>query len=113
MAGIKGKRRLVVKAGDSATDETCRTFIFENETHTLGNALRHAILQNPRVTFCGYSMPHPAEDKMLVRVQTVEGYSAPEALKQGLLDLKQMCQITKKTFVEAVDDFKSQQQQQD
>lgn len=99
-------RKLVVKAGDSNTDETCRTFIFENETHTLGNALRYAILQNPRVQFCGYSMPHPAEDKMLLRIQTVEGYSAPEALKQGLHDLKQMCQITRKTFQEAVEEFK-------
>ena len=97
-------------AGDSGSDETCRTFVFEKETHTLGNALRHVILQNPNVLFCGYSMPHPAEDKMFVRIQTVPGYSAQEALKKGLQDLKHTCQITKETFAKAVNDYKSAQE---
>ena len=102
MTETKGKRRLVMMAGDSGTDETCRTFVFENETHTLGNALRHAILQNSKVLFCGYSMPHPAENKMFLRVQTVEGYSAQEALRSGLTDLKEMCKITREAFNKAV-----------
>ena len=46
------EQRLVVLAGDGkndADDETCRTFIFKGETHTLANALRSAILQNPEL----------------------------------------------------------------
>ena len=57
------------------------------ETHTLGNALRNVILQNPNVIFCGYDMPHPAEDQMFLRIQTVEGVSAQDALRKGLKDL--------------------------
>ena len=37
--------------------------VFSGESHTLGNALKNVILQNPSVTFCGYSIPHPAEDQ--------------------------------------------------
>ena len=51
-------------AGDSNTEENCRTFVFKGETHTLGNALKNVILQNPQVVFCGYSMPHPSEDQV-------------------------------------------------
>lgn len=105
----KAKRRLVMLAGDGTTDNTCKTFVFENETHTLGNALRFAILQNPQVMFCGYTMPHPSEEKMYLRIQTVEGYTAQDALRQGLTDLKEMCIATKESFKEAVDRHREEQ----
>ena len=41
-----------------------------DEDHTLGNALRHVLMQNDEVDFCGYSVPHPSEPKMNLRLQT-------------------------------------------
>ena len=70
----KSSRRLVVLAGEREAGDSCSTFIFHKENHTLGNALRHVLLQNPRVMFAGYSIPHPAEDQMHIRIQTVEDY---------------------------------------
>ena len=93
-------------AGDSKSKDNCRTFVFKGETHTLGNALKNVILLNPQVIFCGYSMPHPAEDQMLLRIQSVEGLSAVDALRKGLTDLKAMCEITQQKFEAAVEDFK-------
>ncbi|EST05840.1 DNA-directed RNA polymerase Rpb11, 13-16kDa subunit, conserved site [Kalmanozyma brasiliensis GHG001] len=59
------------------------TFWFNKEDHTLGNLLRHAVLANPAVLFCGYKVPHPLEPKVFVKIQT-DGSSTPtEALKQG------------------------------
>ncbi len=63
-AASMAPRRLVMLAGDAKSGETCRTFILKGESHTLGNALKNVILQNPSVTFCGYSIPHPAEDQV-------------------------------------------------
>ena len=103
-AFVEDEKRLVMLAGDGkndADDETCRTFIFRGETHTLGNALRGVILLNPDVIFCGYSMPHPAEDQMFLRIQTVEGVSAQDALRKGLKELKEVCKVTKDRFEEA------------
>ena len=37
--------RLVMLAGDASTGESCRTFLFKGEGHTLGNALKNVILQ--------------------------------------------------------------------
>jgi DNA-directed RNA polymerase I and III subunit RPAC2 len=36
-----------------------RTFAIGNEDHTLGNALRHVLMQSTAVEFAGYSVPHP------------------------------------------------------
>ena len=88
---------------DSGSGASCRTFVFKGEGHTLGNALRAVILQNPEVIFCGYSLPHPAEDQMHVRIQTSEGIDAQDALLKGLTDLKKMTVHAKEVFQTAVD----------
>ena len=53
--------------------------------------------QNENVTFCGYSIPHPAEDQMSLRIQT-NGVPAQDVLRKGLQDLKEICKITKNKF---------------
>ena len=91
---------------NSGSGINCRTFVFKQEGHTLGNALRSAILQNPQVVFCGYSLPHPAEDQMHVRIQTVEGVDAQDALLKGLKDLKAMTLHAKATFEKSIQEAK-------
>jgi len=59
------------------------TFQIHDEDHTLGNALRYIIMKkfvypvvgvdvngSPDVEFCGYSIPHPSEPKLNLRIQT-------------------------------------------
>jgi len=94
-------QRLVMVSSGAGIN--CRTFVFKNEGHTLGNVLRSVIMQNPQVAFCGYSLPHPAEDQMHLRIQTVEGVDAQDALLKGLTDLKKMTVHAKEVFQTAVD----------
>lgn len=47
-----------------------RTYAIGDEDHTLGNALRHVLMQNQKVDFAGYSVPHPSEPVVHIRVQT-------------------------------------------
>ena len=49
---------------------TSRTFVLGDEDHTLGNALRHVLLNDSRVSFAGYCVPHPSEPVVHIRVQT-------------------------------------------
>jgi len=74
------------------------SFQIENEDHTLGNALRYIIMRNPDVEFCGYSIPHPSEAKMNIRIQTYGKITAIEALKKGLVDLMDLCDIVMHKF---------------
>ncbi|XP_059094435.1 probable DNA-directed RNA polymerases I and III subunit RPAC2 [Tigriopus californicus] len=81
-----------------------------SESHTLGNALKNVILQNPAVTFCGYSIPHPAEDQMFLRIQTVDDVPAQDVLKKGLQDLKIICGMTRQTFNQEMKKFEAKSQ---
>mmetsp|Transcript_24048 Transcript_24048/g.66812 ORF Transcript_24048/g.66812 Transcript_24048/m.66812 type:complete len:156 (+) Transcript_24048:157-624(+) len=49
------------------------TFSLENEDHTLANALRYMLNKSLHVEFAGYSIPHPSEKVVNVRVQTTGG----------------------------------------
>lgn len=49
---------------------TSRTFVLGDEDHTLGNALRHVLMNDDRVNFAGYCVPHPSEPVVHIRVQT-------------------------------------------
>ncbi|XP_035827380.1 DNA-directed RNA polymerases I and III subunit RPAC2 isoform X1 [Aplysia californica] len=82
---------------NSSGDESCQTFILNDEDHTLGNALKYILNKNPEVTFVGYSLTHPSENKINLRIQT-SGKPAIDVLKQGFKDLKQMCSHMLTTF---------------
>ncbi|KAJ3630198.1 hypothetical protein MTP99_011405 [Tenebrio molitor] len=72
--------------GNQESSESCRTFILQGEGHTLGNALRWVIAGNPDVEFCAYTVAHPMEATMHLRIQMRKG-RAVDALKRGLEDL--------------------------
>ncbi|CAG8469023.1 11665_t:CDS:2 [Ambispora gerdemannii] len=74
------------------------TFVLKDEDHTLGNTLRYVIMKNPHVDYCGYSIPHPSEAKLNLRVQTSEKTDAVEALKKGLEDLAGLCLYVESEF---------------
>ncbi|GAV74497.1 RNA_pol_L_2 domain-containing protein [Cephalotus follicularis] len=86
-------------------DPSSATFSLTDEDHTLANAVRFTLNQDPRVSFCGYSIPHPSDARVNIRVQTT-GESAREVFKDSLKDLMFMCQHVRSTFKKSVDDFK-------
>ncbi|PXF49812.1 DNA-directed RNA polymerases I and III subunit RPAC2 [Gracilariopsis chorda] len=87
-------------------DQRSQTFVLRNEDHTLGNALRYVLIKNPDVKFCGYSIPHPSENIMNVRVETY-GKPAAELFKKALLDLKDMAQFINTRFGLEVESYKA------
>ena len=50
------------------SDPTNATYSFYNEDHTLGNVLRNVLIKNKSVEFCAYSVPHPSEPLMNLRI---------------------------------------------
>ncbi|KAF3925641.1 hypothetical protein ABW21_db0207673 [Orbilia brochopaga] len=89
----------ITMLGSATDDDSCASFQFENEDHTLGNALRWIIMKNPQVEFCGYSIPHPSETKMNMRIQTYGDITAKDALIKGLADLRDLCDVVTDKFV--------------
>ncbi|KAJ6109875.1 hypothetical protein N7486_002110 [Penicillium sp. IBT 16267x] len=96
------ERRILVLPGSS---ETAASFQFEGEGHTMGNALRFAIMKNPAVDFCGYTIPHPSDAKMHLRIQTSDSTTALEALEKGFNDLMDLCDVVTEKFTASRDQF--------
>ncbi|KII89066.1 hypothetical protein PLICRDRAFT_91513 [Plicaturopsis crispa FD-325 SS-3] len=72
-------------------DLSAATFRIHDESHTIGNALRWMIMKNPKVEFCGYSVPHPSENLIQIRIQMYDNLSALTALLTALSDLDALC----------------------
>jgi len=87
--------------------ETSATFIFHGEDHTLGNALRYALMRNPNVEFAGYSIPNPAENAVILRVQTIKTVPATQALTEAVNQLDLIAEGIRAQFQEAVASFQS------
>ncbi|TFY53135.1 hypothetical protein EVG20_g10249 [Dentipellis fragilis] len=68
-------------------DLSAATYQIHNESHTLGNALRWMLMKNPKVEFCGYSVPHPSENHIHIRIQMYDHLSSLTALIEALNDL--------------------------
>ena len=91
--GEKKGLRIQQKVGD----HTCATYTFDGEDHTLGNLLRYSLIKNPEVEFCGYSITHPSEHTVNMRLQTT-GKGTNEVLIQGLEAISFMADVTERKF---------------
>lgn len=86
----------------ASEDGTAASFQILDEDHTLGNSLRYIIIKNPEVEYCGYSIRHPSEAKLNIRIQTYGGMTAVEALRKGLDDLVDICDHVEKKFSDVI-----------
>ncbi|CDO56903.1 similar to Saccharomyces cerevisiae YOL005C RPB11 RNA polymerase II subunit B12.5 [Geotrichum candidum] len=73
-------------------------FKFEREDHTLGNLLRAQLLQDSRVIFAAYKVEHPLFANFLLRIQTEEGYTPKEALKNACSSVLHQLSVIQRKF---------------
>jgi DNA-directed RNA polymerase I and III subunit RPAC2 len=59
------------------------------------------LAQNKNTDFAGYSVPHPYEPKMNLRLQTI-GEPAKSVLKTGLKELEETANILDDVFIVAM-----------
>ncbi len=81
------------------------TFVVTGEDHTLGNALRWVLMRHAATTFCGYSMPHPSEPVVNVRLQTAgagAATSAHDVFREGLVGLTDVAHAIGDAFERAL-----------
>eukprot|EP00307_Rebecca_sp_RCC1486_P009748 CAMPEP_0119408820 /NCGR_PEP_ID=MMETSP1335-20130426/2264_1 /TAXON_ID=259385 /ORGANISM="Chrysoculter rhomboideus, Strain RCC1486" /LENGTH=195 /DNA_ID=CAMNT_0007433105 /DNA_START=76 /DNA_END=661 /DNA_ORIENTATION=- len=60
--------------------ENAGKFVVEKEDHTLGNIVRMQLLEDNRVYFAGYRMPHPLDHKIDIQVQTSADWTPAAAV---------------------------------
>ena len=62
------------------------------------------------VEFCGYNVPHPLEDKILLRIQTRRDTRAGDVLLQGLKDAEKIFAAIQERFIDSYKTFKETEQ---
>ncbi|CAG9536190.1 unnamed protein product [Cercopithifilaria johnstoni] len=83
------ERKVEILDADSLRlDPSNLTVILYEEDHTIGNSLKHILCKMQNVEFCGYNVPHPLEDKILIRLQTKRGVPAADVLMKGFEELE-------------------------
>ncbi|KAG2338317.1 RBP11-like subunits of RNA polymerase [Suillus weaverae] len=82
----------------AAPDLSAATFQIFDESHTIGNALRWMIMKNSKVEFCGYSVPHPSENLIQLRIQMYDGLSSLNALLEALTNLDSVCETIENKY---------------
>ena len=89
-------------------DKYNATYSFLNEDHTLGNLLRNQIIKNNHVEFCAYSVPHPSEPIMNVRIQCYDdesGNDTKKTMNHGLKRISKMCDVLTEKFEKSLEEF--------
>ncbi|KAG8714419.1 RNA polymerase subunit AC19 [Ceratobasidium sp. 394] len=85
--------------------KSAATYCIINETHTIGNTLRWMLMKNPKVEFCGYSVPHPSENKIHLRIQMYDEEDSLEALITALENLDQVTTELGSRFDDSMEAF--------
>eukprot|EP01024_Parvocaulis_polyphysoides_P044164 TRINITY_DN40612_c1_g3_i1.p3 TRINITY_DN40612_c1_g3~~TRINITY_DN40612_c1_g3_i1.p3 ORF type:complete len:143 (-),score=19.33 TRINITY_DN40612_c1_g3_i1:424-792(-) len=76
------------------------TFTIQREDHSLGNMIRMQLLEDKRILFAGYRVPHPLEHRLLIKIQTDGSITPAEALEQALKDLLEEYKHIRHKFAE-------------
>ena len=87
------------------SDYNC-TYSFKNEDHTLGNILRYILMKDSNTTFCGYSIPHPSEDIMNIRLQT-KSENTNDVMSKAMDKTIEISDILSKKFKDALKKYES------
>ncbi|KAF8590825.1 RBP11-like subunits of RNA polymerase [Ramaria rubella] len=86
----------------ASPDLSAATYLIRQEDHTLGKALQWMIMKNPKVEFCGYSVPHPSEENIQLRIQMYDNLSSLSALLKALDDLDDVFRVIHEKYKENV-----------
>ncbi|CDW83457.1 rna polymerase ii core subunit [Stylonychia lemnae] len=89
----------------------------KQEDHSLGNLVRHQLLENPRVKFSGYRKPHPLEEHVEIKVflsiflipfqvQTNGEVAPPTAIIQAADQLYKMLQKLNESLLQQAQLFR-------
>ncbi|KAK8809318.1 hypothetical protein WA171_000902 [Blastocystis sp. BT1] len=83
--------RKVTQITETKISNACK-YIIETEDHTLGNILRMDMIDDPKVTFVGYRVPHPLATNIEMRVQTSDpAYPPGKALMESCSRIISLC----------------------
>lgn len=80
----------------------------EDEGHTFLGALQSTFLEDPRVEFVGYNIPHPLIPKAKFVLRVISGNEVSVVLKDGVKRLMNRLKELENNFLEAYGSLEEQ-----
>ena len=74
------------------------------EDHTFGNTIRYILATQPTTDFVGYSIPHPSEHVIHLRLQTKQNDTVRHAMSNACTLLERLCDVMLERFDSAVEE---------
>eukprot|EP01064_Diplonema_japonicum_P034074 TRINITY_DN6932_c0_g1_i1.p1 TRINITY_DN6932_c0_g1~~TRINITY_DN6932_c0_g1_i1.p1 ORF type:complete len:255 (+),score=40.95 TRINITY_DN6932_c0_g1_i1:68-766(+) len=107
--GANPNQKVRVSVCENSHGHLASTITWKSEGHTLGNALRHTLVQNPAVLQCGYTIPHPLEDDMVMEITSKE--YPPDLLRAAIHGLAGLCDETVGIYTESLEAFENKMEE--
>eukprot|EP00389_Voromonas_pontica_P018315 GDKH01028809.1.p1 GENE.GDKH01028809.1~~GDKH01028809.1.p1 ORF type:complete len:112 (-),score=9.18 GDKH01028809.1:72-407(-) len=85
----------------SSLESASSTFVLHEHGHTLANAVRYMCMKHPDIEFAAYSMPHPSEEIVNLRIQTT-GRPAAEILRESVKNVRRVTKHISREFNHAL-----------
>ena len=85
------------------------TYIVQKEDHTLGNIVRMQLHRDPNVVFAGYQVPHPSDNRIVIKVHTNKESSPVQAMTEAMDHLRQEVTDLTQNFKDEVNAYQSNQ----
>ena len=102
---VVDEEKLKIISDKEDSEYNC-TYSFRNEDHTLGNILRYMLMKDTNTLFCGYSIPHPCEDLMNIRLQT-RNENTNKLMGKAMDRVIEISDILSDKFKNALNDFET------
>eukprot|EP01083_Nonionella_stella_P072733 196233_1 len=100
----EGEHKILYKPETKMTN--AGKFMIQKEDHTVGNALRMKLLEDPQVLFAGYKIPHPLKYEVVIMVRTRDRTKTPlDAFNNAVMEIQNELTAIKQLFSDAVRDF--------
>mmetsp|Transcript_8861 Transcript_8861/g.36251 ORF Transcript_8861/g.36251 Transcript_8861/m.36251 type:complete len:119 (-) Transcript_8861:69-425(-) len=85
------------------------TYVVQKEDHTLGNIVRMQLHRDPNVVFAGYQVPHPSDNRIVIKVHTNKNSSPMQAMTESVNCLSEEISTLTQKFKDEVQAYKSNQ----
>lgn len=86
-------------------NELMKNFKLENEDHTLGTLLAYILDKMPETEFCAYTIRHPTENILYLRLKVKQGHNVTEIFKKGVTELKKALDVVERKFILAMESY--------
>ncbi|KAL0230121.1 hypothetical protein PCE1_003683 [Barthelona sp. PCE] len=83
---------------DKTSDYSSGVFTIVNEDHTLGNVLKFLLNRHPNVILAGYTIPHPLNAELKLRIQCKNDVQITDVLLEVLDSVEPFCDTVYQSF---------------